>query len=1284
MVPDSFTGVDHGLQIAEAARSRGDWAEAIECCTRAIAQWPAETSLRLQRARFLSETKRWGEALDDFLIAAEGDPAALASWLGGVHCLRSLKRADDALKLVHLALTYHPNQRNLRLISAELNRDVGQWDAAEADFRDILASFPGDHAAHIGLASCVRRREGLAVALGHYEAALSASPHERWPKLALAEALRELGRLGEAIPLYESLLLSAPRDPQALLGLAICTRRRDGASAALAIYEAAFQVAPNDLWARLGLADALLDLGRLNEAESHYAALLTTNPEFRQACMGRAACIRRREGLAKALPHYEVAAAIKPRDRWSDLVLADAYRELGQLDQAFRLYADTIEAEPSNASARAGIARCINSMQGALVSIPYFRDALDLRPDDQWLRCAFAEALRDGECWDEAETEFRILADRFPSLLQAHMGIAACLRHKGDTESAIPHLEQALSIAPGQRWPRMALADARRELGRWIEAEQLYWQLTIDDPRSHHGWMGLAACAKARFSTALAYPYLEAALFSAPQERWVRASVLDALRDLGRLDEAITRARMWLLESPDDARLNLSLGRLVRMREGLDASMPLFEAALESAHGDLAVTRECAALLRDAGSIDRALALYSRLQLEHPRDVHIKLGAAQCAFLASDRRAALCHLHEVAASCPRERYAVLEAARIARDWGELELARQFAVDFLDRTARSNAEVWISLAQTMSKFSSHDAAAAAYREALKLAPSRHELWLLLAHVQRAAGDLRSAEVSIIEAKRLAAASSDMLARIAQHHIESLEHEEALSMALEAYDAVDRGPLAAVTLVHALVNVGEVPMALGLLDDAIEQFGSRPEFYMVGSSVLRSMGNLDAAREAIEACIELDSVGFGKYLEAFRIELSAGNLVRAADRLGQVRAASALEAAEISFCLGALAEAQWDYRVAISHYRAVLGANPQHIGAHRRLATYSMMIGDLRSAREHVRAFTELEVPQRLARGLPLNASQSHLGQLLDEYQIDPETVDRLQAVAHLDPFTRISALVPMQSRMSEHTPTAIALLVAIRESGLFSGGCERDAESRPIPRRIAQFWDSPEIPPDLADLMESWERLNPGYAYFRFDETSARAFIAANCEPAVEQAFVRASEPAMKSDLFRLAWLSVNGGFYADADDRALVPIGDFLPPGTELLLSQENSGPVGNNFIGATERHPVIVSALSAGVAAINQGGNESLWLSTGPGLLSRCLAAWLADSPEIMQARLGRLTVFTDAELARNVRIHCAAAYKKTKRHWMLAAIEKKRSQRERAATADGHQTEVGDATSN
>lgn len=87
----------------------------------------------------------------------------------------------------------------------------------------------------------------------------------------------------------------------------------------------------------------------------------------------------------------------------------------------------------------------------------------------------------------------------------------------------------------------------------------------------------------------------------------------------------------------------------------------------------------------------------------------------------------------------------------------------------------------------------------------------------------------------------------------------------------------------------------------------------------------------------------------------------------------------------------------------------------------------------------------------------------------------------------------------------------------------------------IPRHVVQFWDDKRIPLDVLACIETWQSVE-GFEYRRFDDDGARKFIAAEFGDEIAEAYSLCGHPAMKSDVFRFAYLFRNGGVYVDADN----------------------------------------------------------------------------------------------------------------------------------------------------
>jgi mannosyltransferase OCH1-like enzyme len=255
---------------------------------------------------------------------------------------------------------------------------------------------------------------------------------------------------------------------------------------------------------------------------------------------------------------------------------------------------------------------------------------------------------------------------------------------------------------------------------------------------------------------------------------------------------------------------------------------------------------------------------------------------------------------------------------------------------------------------------------------------------------------------------------------------------------------------------------------------------------------------------------------------------------------------------------------------------------------------------------------------------------------------------------LRPEPQLEALKRLVLRNPDHTPTAIMFLIALRESGrlIHNLSATDDSSLKNIPHRILQYWDDAEPPPEILELMNSWQIAHPDFQYIRLHDETAEHFLQEHNLLAELKAYRRAREPAQRADLLRLAYLGVHGGFYIDADDRCLAPVTSYLPADATFVAFQEDFGTLANNFLGVIPNHPVIKHALQLGTEAINRGDHDFLWLATGPGLLTRVFAQFKCRPPKDLPD-LGEPTILDMAHTARHIGIHCPVTYKKTERHW-------------------------------
>jgi|GEM_PF-1965436 len=227
-----------------------------------------------------------------------------------------------------------------------------------------------------------------------------------------------------------------------------------------------------------------------------------------------------------------------------------------------------------------------------------------------------------------------------------------------------------------------------------------------------------------------------------------------------------------------------------------------------------------------------------------------------------------------------------------------------------------------------------------------------------------------------------------------------------------------------------------------------------------------------------------------------------------------------------------------------------------------------------------------------------------------------------------------------------TQACIFALAAARRAGHTRRLAGLEARPSP-PTAMIQFWHDPQIPDDVAAAMRSWQRLCPGLRHQIFDDSAARAFIEQRGPAAVLPHYDAARHPAMRSDLFRLAYLAEHGGIYVDADESCqhdMRPVFAALSTVELILWLSPNTPPyLFNGFIGASPASPLLREALAETLRLLDEAASRNtpaaIWQTTGPGLLTR-VAGRNAATP-------GRLLLLTDREFRRFSKTEERLAYK-------------------------------------
>jgi Glycosyltransferase sugar-binding region containing DXD motif len=206
----------------------------------------------------------------------------------------------------------------------------------------------------------------------------------------------------------------------------------------------------------------------------------------------------------------------------------------------------------------------------------------------------------------------------------------------------------------------------------------------------------------------------------------------------------------------------------------------------------------------------------------------------------------------------------------------------------------------------------------------------------------------------------------------------------------------------------------------------------------------------------------------------------------------------------------------------------------------------------------------------------------------------------------------------------------------------------------VPRRLIRFWDGETPPADVVALLATWAPLHDGYEMVTFNDATARAFFAEHYAPRYLAGYDACTHPAMRCDLFRLAYLYQCGGIYVDADERCLQSVEEIRVHAGSLavrrMVEANRFTYFANAPIFCAAGLPLLKECLDAATDRLltSRWSRPKVWVTTGPGNLSRVFAQRVVlDGAHPMRVRV------IDDWPRYSAMIHCE--YKKTSRYWMF-----------------------------
>jgi len=1000
---------------------------------------------------------------------------------------------------------------------------------------------------------------------------------------------------------------------------------------------------------QLAQAQRLRETNKLQEAETLYQTILAKYPNELQAVMGLGYVYRQKNQPAQALEYFQKAVALNPGELWPQLCLSEQLRDKQDFATALAVL-DTIEKKYPNHFEiiwrKGQIHRIQGNHEQTLLCI---KTAINLNPNCLWPQLILSEELRDKNDFAAALSVLDTIEKQYPQHFEIILRRASIYRVQGNREQSLIYSQQAFEINPENIWVRLTLIDELRWHEKFNQAYELINDTLIKEPTNIHLLLRNIYIHRELKQHNQALIELEKAANIHISDFQLNLELATELFNQNKLEQSLEKFSFLQKNHPPNFNVLFSLGQLHRHQGNYSQAIVYFQQSLEIDPNNIQGYIAIVEMLRETQQFDTAWKKLVELEQLYPQRFEVLFQKGLLYRVQNKSDLALICFQQAVTLDPNNLWGQIYLAEELRNQGQFTPALTI-LEALEVKHENNFHILMQKGHLYRAQNENEQALLCFQQAYTLNNSNADALLQIANEQFNLGQIDNAILSLMQNLTNQPNDLQTLLQIGNWLNIANAKEEALSYFQQALTAHPQQLYPYLNVAQLLFDLGRIEEAFNIFQQAIEQCGERFEVYLNKSQILWVSRELDAAWQCLYQGLNLFPDNFWLQIRRIEFSMQLGQFGAVQQFINTCPADTLDRKIHLQFFSAQLAEKQWQLDGAIEIYQAILKQRENHLPSHEALRRLYLLKLDFVKAKHHALMVTRYRLSEQKINGqIGRGYLHDHIASVTEEYLFNEPMLEQINQVMSLMPNQRLKVLAELVQKEPEYIATSNIFLLELQQQRYFSQG---------FPKRIFQYWDKP-IPPDaVLKFMHSWIKHNPDYFYQLFNDETAREFLRNNYEPQVLMAYLRATHAAQKADLLRLALLYKYGGIYADADDVCLKPLMQWLPQDINILLYHEEKAMLGNNFIASKPQHQLIKKSLDFTVINLLDRDKSSIWLSTGPAILSKALALYLAENWSQASPKELGVMVMTREELMSVVGIHGQLFYKRTGDSWLMKEL--------------------------
>lgn len=231
---------------------------------------------------------------------------------------------------------------------------------------------------------------------------------------------------------------------------------------------------------------------------------------------------------------------------------------------------------------------------------------------------------------DDAIREYTTGVAGQPNDFSAQMNLSLLLLQAHQPATALPHLQQAAQLKPGDAKVWMNQGEALEALGRNQDALAAFRKAAALDPASVTPHKAMARLLVSARQWAQAEPELQAVLKAEPEDEAARSALINAYLQQHQFDKAQPLLQTLLQQHPDSAPGHFASAELLQQAGKLDQAQGEYQKALQLDPSNDEARAQLAQIAMLQKNYAAAIQMLQPLAAKHPQsaDWHMRLGTA--------------------------------------------------------------------------------------------------------------------------------------------------------------------------------------------------------------------------------------------------------------------------------------------------------------------------------------------------------------------------------------------------------------------------------------------------------------------------------------------------------------------------------------------------------------------------------------------------------------------------------------------------------------------------------